>query len=159
MRLQFHETTTGVFQCDNGNDYVSEGLYRIVDKRGRIGYADESGRTVIKPRFAFGFPFENGKAKVTDKGENERSAGFGRRIPLLEKRRNGITSNKKRGIEVKKNRTTIVLLERLEKCRKGNRFGFMDERDNTCVRIHRYFIVSKHGRSLKGFLKNIPAVR
>ena len=54
----------GVFQCDNGNDYVSEGLYRIVDKRGRIGYADESGRTVIKPRFAFGFPFENGKAKV-----------------------------------------------------------------------------------------------
>ena len=35
----------GVFQCDNGNDYVSEGLYRIVDKRGRIGYADESGRT------------------------------------------------------------------------------------------------------------------
>ena len=30
----------GVFQCDNGNDYVSEGLYRIVDKRGRIGYAD-----------------------------------------------------------------------------------------------------------------------
>lgn len=65
----------GVFQCDNGNDYVSEGLYRIVDKRGRIGYADESGRTVIKPRFAFGFPFENGKAKVTDKGEMKEVPG------------------------------------------------------------------------------------
>ena len=38
----------------------------IVDQRERIGYADESGRAVIKPRFAFGFPFENGKAKVTD---------------------------------------------------------------------------------------------
>lgn len=65
----------GVFQCDNGNDYVSEGLYRIVDKRGRIGYADESGRSVIKPRFAFGFPFENGKAKVTDKGEMKEVPG------------------------------------------------------------------------------------
>lgn len=64
-----------VFQCDNGNDYGSEGLYRIVDKRGRIGYADESGRTVIKPRFAFGFPFENGKAKVTDKGEMKEVPG------------------------------------------------------------------------------------
>ena len=77
----------GVFQCDNGNDYVSEGLYRIVDKRGRIGYADESGRTVIKPRFAFGFPFENGKAKVTDKGEMKEVPGSWWRIPLLGKRR------------------------------------------------------------------------
>mgnify|MGYP003092109770 FL=1 len=57
-----------MFQCDNGSDYVSEGMYRIVDQRGRIGYADESGKTVIKPRFAFGFPFKNGKAKVTEKG-------------------------------------------------------------------------------------------
>ena len=28
------------FQYDNGDDYVSEGLYRIVDRKGRIGYAD-----------------------------------------------------------------------------------------------------------------------
>lgn len=56
------------FRYDNGADYVRDGLYRIVDKKGRIGYADEQGNTVIKPRFAFGFPFENGKAKVTDTG-------------------------------------------------------------------------------------------
>lgn len=56
------------FQYDNGDDYVSEGLYRIVDRKGRIGYADEAGRPVIRPRFAFGYPFEDGKAKVTDKG-------------------------------------------------------------------------------------------
>lgn len=37
-----------MFQCDNGSDYVSEGMYRIVDQRGRIGYADESGKTVMK---------------------------------------------------------------------------------------------------------------
>ena len=30
------------FQYDNGDDYVSEGLYRIVDRKGRIGYADET---------------------------------------------------------------------------------------------------------------------
>lgn len=66
-----------VFQYDNGNDPVQEGLYRIVDKRERIGYADENGRTVITPRFAFGFPFKNGKAKVTDKGAIKEVPGSG----------------------------------------------------------------------------------
>ena len=65
------------FQYDNGDDYVSEGLYRIVDRKGRIGYADETGRTVIRPRFAFGYPFEGGKAKVTDSGERKEVAGSG----------------------------------------------------------------------------------
>lgn len=63
------------FQYDNGDDYVRDGLYRIVDERGRIGYADEEGMTVITPRFAFGFPFENGKAKVTDAGQWKEVAG------------------------------------------------------------------------------------
>ena len=34
------------FHYDNGPDYVREGLNRIVDDRGRMGYADESGRVV-----------------------------------------------------------------------------------------------------------------
>lgn len=63
------------FQYDNGDDYVCEGLYRIVDRKGRIGYADGHGQTVIKPRFAFGYPFENGKAKVTDSGERKEVPG------------------------------------------------------------------------------------
>lgn len=63
------------FQFDNGDDYVRDGLYRIVDKDGRIGYADESWNTVITPRFAFGFPFENGKAKVTDFGQEKEVEG------------------------------------------------------------------------------------
>lgn len=66
------------FQYDNGDDYVSEGLYRIVDRKGRIGYADETGKTVICPRFAFGYPFEGGKAKVTDKGVMKEVSGSGR---------------------------------------------------------------------------------
>lgn len=63
------------FQYDNGDDYVRDGLYRIVDERGRIGYADEKGATVITPRFSFGFPFENGKAKVTDCGQMKEVEG------------------------------------------------------------------------------------
>lgn len=61
--------TFPAFQFDNGKDYVRDGLYRIVDSQGKIGYADEDGTTVIAPRFAFGLPFENGRAKVTDTGK------------------------------------------------------------------------------------------
>lgn len=63
------------YRYDNGNDSVQEGVYRIVDEKGRIGYADEHGNTLIEPRFAFGFPFENGKAKVTDTGEQKEIPG------------------------------------------------------------------------------------
>ena len=32
------ETEYTVYQYDNGDDYVSEGMYRIVGRNGRIGY-------------------------------------------------------------------------------------------------------------------------
>ena len=57
-----------VYQFDNGDDYVSEGVRRVVDGRGRIGFADESGRVAVEPRFAFAFPFSDGVAKVSDSG-------------------------------------------------------------------------------------------
>ena len=60
--------TYGIFQYDNGDDYVCEGLRRIVDDNGKIGYADSKGKVIMAPRFAFAFPFENGVAKVTDDG-------------------------------------------------------------------------------------------
>ena len=63
------------FQYDNGDDYVSDGAYRIVDKEGRIGYATENDEVIISPRFAFGFPFEEGRAKVTDSGRLEEVEG------------------------------------------------------------------------------------
>lgn len=63
------------FQYDNGDDYVSDGIYRIVDKEGRIGYATENDEVIISPRFAFGFPFEEGRAKVTDSGRLEEVEG------------------------------------------------------------------------------------
>ncbi len=52
-----------VFKYDNGPDYVSDGLFRII-KNGKIGYADTNGNIVIQPRFTCAFSFKNGKAKV-----------------------------------------------------------------------------------------------
>lgn len=80
------------YRYDNGNDPVQEGVYRIVDEKGRIGYADEHGNTLIEPRFAFGFPFENGKAKVTDTGEQKEVPGSGMGNTTIGKAMIGITS-------------------------------------------------------------------
>lgn len=63
------------YQYDNGDDYVSDGRYRIVDKYGKIGYATVNNTVIISPRFAFGFPFKNGRAKVTDSGHLEEVKG------------------------------------------------------------------------------------
>ena len=54
-----------VYSIDNGPDYSSNGLFRIV-KNGKIGYADaHTGKVVITPMFSCAFPFENGRAKVS----------------------------------------------------------------------------------------------
>ena len=72
------ETEYAVYQYDNGDDYVCEGMYRIVGRDGKIGYYDaEHGRVAIAPRFAFGFPFEDGRARVTDEGELREVEGSG----------------------------------------------------------------------------------
>lgn len=55
-----------VFIFDNGPDYPAEGLIRVV-KNGKIGYADASTYAiVIEPQFDCAYPFENGKAKVSN---------------------------------------------------------------------------------------------
>lgn len=63
------KTNFKAYQFDNGDDYISCERYRIVNSEGKIGYADPQGYIIIEPKYAFGFPFENGKAKVTDKGQ------------------------------------------------------------------------------------------
>ncbi len=60
-----------VFNYDNGPDYVSEGLFRIIDENHLFGFADTLGNVVIVPQYKFAFPFEEGKAKVTGQGERE----------------------------------------------------------------------------------------
>ena len=50
-----------------------------------FGYADSLGNVVIKPQFTFAYPFEDGKAKVTNSGKKvkaglaETTIGLGRR--------------------------------------------------------------------------------
>ena len=69
-----------VFVFDNGPDYLSNGLFRIV-KDGKIGYADRNGKVVIEPQFDGAYPFKNGIAEVgkgcqiLKEGEHSRWAG------------------------------------------------------------------------------------
>ena len=60
-----------VFKYDNGPDYIQEGLFRIMDGNGLIGFADTLRHMVIQPQYKCAYPFENGKAKVTLKGEEK----------------------------------------------------------------------------------------
>jgi hypothetical protein len=53
------------FIYDNGPDYFSEGLARIV-QGGKIGFIDKTGVMVIAPQFDFATPFCAGHAKVCD---------------------------------------------------------------------------------------------
>ena len=52
------------YMFDNGPDYLSEGLFRII-RNGKIGYADKNGIIIIKPQFDCAGHFENGIAKVS----------------------------------------------------------------------------------------------
>ena len=59
-------TLYDVFIYDNGPDYEADGLIRVV-KNGKIGYADAKTYVlVIETQFDCAFPFENGKAKVSN---------------------------------------------------------------------------------------------
>jgi hypothetical protein len=53
-----------VFGYDNGPDYPSDGVFRII-RHGLIGYANTDGQIIIEPQFKCAFPFEKGKAKVS----------------------------------------------------------------------------------------------
>ena len=50
------------FVFDNGADDFAEGLTRIVDDAGRVGFMDEQGAVVLAPRYDFATPFEHGAA-------------------------------------------------------------------------------------------------
>lgn len=54
-----------IFPYDNGPDFTSDGLFRIIEN-GKIGYADSvTGKIAIKPQFDCAYPFKNGVAKVS----------------------------------------------------------------------------------------------
>lgn len=52
------------YMYDNGPDYLSDGLFRIV-RNGKIGYADKMGIITITPQYDCAEPFVNGLARVS----------------------------------------------------------------------------------------------
>ena len=55
--------TPFLIEENNMPDAFNEGLARL-EKDGKIGYYDNTGKVVIAPQFTFAYPFEGGKAKV-----------------------------------------------------------------------------------------------
>jgi hypothetical protein len=54
-----------VYVVDNGNDFPSEGVFRILDQGGnKIGFADMNGKVIVPPRYDAAFPFSEGMAAV-----------------------------------------------------------------------------------------------
>lgn len=84
-----------VFTFDNGPDYISEGLFRIVGKHQKIGFANMNGQIVIKPEYDAAYPFTEGKALVC-KGclvqkEGEHSSWTGGKWGVINKKGNMLT--------------------------------------------------------------------
>ena len=52
------------FTYDNGPDYFSERLARIVDKSGKVGFIDDRGRIAIRPQFDHAAAMCHGRAAV-----------------------------------------------------------------------------------------------
>ena len=60
-----------VYSFDNGPDEASDGLFRITENN-KIGYANSlTGAIVIQPQFKCAWPFEEGKAKVSNDCKTE----------------------------------------------------------------------------------------
>jgi hypothetical protein len=49
-----------VYQFDNGPDDLKEGFIRIIDRDGKIGFANSKGEVVIRPQFEQASTFHNG---------------------------------------------------------------------------------------------------
>lgn len=65
-----------VFIFDNGPDYEADGLFRVV-KNGKIGYADaKTYAIIIEPQFDCAYPFESGKAKVSNQCKTEKDGEY-----------------------------------------------------------------------------------
>lgn len=63
------KTIAKAYAYDNGPDYFEEGLARIVDPRGKVGYIDTTGKIAIAPQFDDAASFCHGKAEVAAGGK------------------------------------------------------------------------------------------
>ncbi len=56
-----------VYSYDNGPDEITNGLIRIVDNKGKLGFANSKGQIIIKPQFEQASSFNNGFAIIGKK--------------------------------------------------------------------------------------------
>lgn len=68
------ETILKPFIYDNGPDYIEEGLFRFVENN-KIGFSDIEGRKIIKAKYDFAAPYENGLSEYTLGGHKEYEKG------------------------------------------------------------------------------------
>jgi WG containing repeat len=52
-----------IYPFDNGPDYISDGMIRVVEE-GKIGYANNCGDVTVPATYEGAHPFENGTARV-----------------------------------------------------------------------------------------------
>jgi len=52
-----------VYPFDNGPDYPSDGLFRIIEN-GKIGFANLEGEIIIPPKYDCAYPFKDGHSRV-----------------------------------------------------------------------------------------------
>lgn len=57
-----------VYNFDNGPDILKDGMFRIMGKNNKVGFADSLGNVLIKPAFDFVEPFHNGYAIACNGG-------------------------------------------------------------------------------------------
>ncbi|NDA64129.1 MAG: WG repeat-containing protein [Chitinophagia bacterium] len=62
------------FIFDNGPDYLQEGLFRFIENN-KIGFADIDGQKIIKAKYDFATPFDNGLSEYTLGGQREYEKG------------------------------------------------------------------------------------
>lgn len=63
------------FIFDNGPDYPSEGVFRIVENK-KMGFADLNGNIIIPPTFDFVRPFADGRAAFNKGGQMQQDGEY-----------------------------------------------------------------------------------
>lgn len=60
-----------IYSFDNSPDIAAEGVFRIVNEKGMIGFADTLGNVILEPKYTFAYPFKDGRTKVTFNGKKK----------------------------------------------------------------------------------------
>ncbi len=117
-----------VLAYDNGPDYVSDGLFRIV-KDDKIGFANaETGAVVIESRFRFAEPFFRGTSWVCDNCDKvydgEHYSYLGNDWYLLDTAGNTVRMNHRKTYSADVIRKQVTAIDKLQKARQLKKISY-----------------------------------